>query len=103
MADNDKIPKKDDPTPENPKDTRFQKKFPKKIIPDSQPSSDTDEERMEMWKNLQQQLQMERELNRMQFEELRTTLRTRHENPLMSECIRNCSSSIERGDILAKR
>ena len=81
MADNDKTPKKDDPTPETSKDTRFQKKFPKKIIPDSQPSSDTDEERMEMWKNLQQQLQMERELNRMQFEELRTALRTRHENP----------------------
>ena len=61
--------------------TSSQKKFPKKIDPDSQPSSDTDEERMEMWKNLQQQLQMERELNRMQFEELRTALRTRHENP----------------------
>ena len=61
MADNDKTPKKDEPTSENPKDARFQKKFPKKIIPDSQPSSDTDEERMEMWKNLQQQLQMERE------------------------------------------
>ena len=48
MADNDKTPKKDEATSENPKDTRFQKKFPKKIIPDSQPSSDTNEERMEM-------------------------------------------------------
>ena len=73
-------PPRKEETPFDPKDPKS-KKYPKKVIPDSQPSSDTDEERMNIWRNLPQQVQMEREHNRAQIEELRTELRNRRDNP----------------------